>query len=263
MGWEFQHGVNQLTGLSLLTGLIVVEALVSFGITDACLKWPNPKPVSFGLAVWKPSSPEAAASLLSPLFTRTGVHPVLKRIVLARLSDALKQKGFPTFDRNGDSEAQWHRAGLWLFQERLLPTSRKKDFLRAEILGLKKNGEVKKDVIALLRQTLGEASPVKRPIPRFPDDWIAAWRWALHAGPLPAKQATAFLCGQMRTKDELPPATKRALLVELKYFIGNTFPLKNTGSFNLDAAWETCGNWLIRKGYFGKPSGKKKQRKKP
>lgn len=41
MGWEFQHGVNQLTGLSLLTGLIVVEALASFGITDACLKWPN------------------------------------------------------------------------------------------------------------------------------------------------------------------------------------------------------------------------------
>lgn len=41
MGWEFQHGVNQLAGLSLLAGLTVVEALASFGITDTRLKWPN------------------------------------------------------------------------------------------------------------------------------------------------------------------------------------------------------------------------------
>ncbi|MCF6264148.1 MAG: bifunctional biotin--[acetyl-CoA-carboxylase] ligase/biotin operon repressor BirA [Xanthomonadales bacterium] len=41
MGWEFQHGINQVAGLSLLTGLAVVEALTTFQINDARLKWPN------------------------------------------------------------------------------------------------------------------------------------------------------------------------------------------------------------------------------
>ncbi len=230
----------------------------------ACLRWPNPKPVSFGLAVWKPSSPQKALELLAPLFIKTSVHPVLKRIVLTRLSTALKEQGFPAFDRNGDAEAQWHRAGLWLFRTGALSEKRKIDFLRAEVLGVRKSVEAKKDILALLRQTLEDASPIKRAIPQFPEDWTAAWRWALHAGPIPSQQAVEFLCGQMRTREELPASTKRALLVELKKFIGPRFPLPRTDEFKLDEAWSTCGNWLIENGFFGKsPSGKSTGRKRP
>ncbi|NOY81213.1 MAG: hypothetical protein GXP31_09435 [Kiritimatiellaeota bacterium] len=230
----------------------------------ACLRWPNPKPISFGLAVWKPGSPQKAIELLAPMFVKISVHPILKRIILSRLSDALQERGFPEFDRNGDAEAQWHRAGLWLFRSGALPEKQKIDFLRAEVLSVRKSTEVKKDILALLRQTMGEASPVKRAIPRFPEDWTAAWRWALHAGPLPAEQAVKFLCSQMRTKEEIPASTKRALLIELKNFIGPGFPLPRTDRFELDAAWSTCGNWLIEHGFFGKPPAKKAAgRKRP
>lgn len=41
MGWEFQYGINQVAGLSLLAGLAVVEALRAFQVNDARLKWPN------------------------------------------------------------------------------------------------------------------------------------------------------------------------------------------------------------------------------
>lgn len=41
MGWEFQHGINQLAGLSLLAGLAVINALRTFQVNDAKLKWPN------------------------------------------------------------------------------------------------------------------------------------------------------------------------------------------------------------------------------
>ncbi|MCF6225910.1 MAG: bifunctional biotin--[acetyl-CoA-carboxylase] ligase/biotin operon repressor BirA [Xanthomonadales bacterium] len=41
MGWEFQHGINQVAGLSLLTGVAVVKALRTFQVKDTQLKWPN------------------------------------------------------------------------------------------------------------------------------------------------------------------------------------------------------------------------------
>ncbi len=41
LGWKFDNSVSQLAGLSLLAGLVVVEVLATFGVSDARLKWPN------------------------------------------------------------------------------------------------------------------------------------------------------------------------------------------------------------------------------
>ncbi len=41
MGWQFEHGVSQLAGLSLLAGLCIIRALHTFALNDVGLKWPN------------------------------------------------------------------------------------------------------------------------------------------------------------------------------------------------------------------------------
>jgi BirA family biotin operon repressor/biotin-[acetyl-CoA-carboxylase] ligase len=41
LGWQFQFGAAQLSGLSLAIGLGIVDALHSLGVIGAQLKWPN------------------------------------------------------------------------------------------------------------------------------------------------------------------------------------------------------------------------------
>lgn len=41
LSWQFQRGVNFLSGLSLAVGVTVIRALVSVGISGVTLKWPN------------------------------------------------------------------------------------------------------------------------------------------------------------------------------------------------------------------------------
>ncbi|MCW5598720.1 MAG: bifunctional biotin--[acetyl-CoA-carboxylase] ligase/biotin operon repressor BirA [Nitrosomonas sp.] len=41
MAWQFQRGVNALSGLSLAVGVAIVRALASVGINEVTLKWPN------------------------------------------------------------------------------------------------------------------------------------------------------------------------------------------------------------------------------
>jgi hypothetical protein len=86
------------------------------------------------------------------------------------------------------------------------------------------------------------------------DDWVKTWRWAIHDAKLPNDEAVAFLCQQMRTRDEIPDAVRLGLLLELKQALGDKFPLKaaKASDIVLDDDWPTCGQWLVENGYFGK-----------
>lgn len=189
--------------------------------------------------------------MLTPLFAKPDLHPNLRRPVLKILSDALADQGFPRYDRTADMDAQWHRAGLWLAAHDDRFRNQEVQFLRAEVFAVR-NEEVKRDVIAALRGILGKRFPVDTAVPTMPEDWVRTWRWALHAGPIDAKFAVQFLCRQMRGKAPPPDVVRRALLEELRTFIGSSFPYTPGQERDLDEAWAACGNWLIQKGYFGK-----------
>jgi len=228
-----------------------IKRTISDATVRALLRWPDPKPVGFGLAVWKPQTPESAVSLLTPLFAKPDLHPNLRRPILKILSDALRTQGFPQYDRTADMDAQWHRAGLWLAAHDERFRKQEVAFLRAEVFSVR-NEEVKRDVIAALRRALGERFPVRTSVPAMPEDWVRTWRWALHAGPIDAEFAVRFLCNQMRSKTPPPDVVRRALLEELRTFIGPRFPYAPGKQKDIDEAWVTCGNWLIKQGYFGR-----------
>jgi hypothetical protein len=119
----------------------------------------------------------------------------------------------------------------------------------------KENTTTQRDTMLALRRFGAQADyPVKAGQPDPVADWVKTWRWALHGSNLPPKEATAFLCQQMRTHDEIPDVVRRALLIELKQALGNDFPLKATTveEIDLEEDWPTCGQWLVEKGYFGK-----------
>ena len=52
---------------------------------------------------------------------------------------------------------------------------------------------------------------------------------------------------------ELACVVQVPLLVELRALLGAQFPLPAGEAFDVDEAWPTCGNWLVRNGYFGQP----------
>lgn len=261
--WEKAHGrESRVHGLGCLKYIFQHFVAAGQALPDetaaGILKLEDPETVAFGVMAWRPSSAAKAVQILKPMFLRPDVVPNLKRPVLSRLGDALREQGFPPSDRAADVDAQWLQAGGWLLQHKHLNREEFVTFLRCQVLTVKAV-PLQKDVLALLQREGGADFPVRTPQVTFPQDWVSTWQWALKSGGFSQELAVRFLCGQMRTTEELDPVVQRALLVELKNRLGAEFPLKSTDRIDLDEAWPTCGNWLIEKGYFKPP----KKRAKP
>jgi hypothetical protein len=210
----------------------------------------------YRLQGWKPADRAATIATVKPLFVQSVVHPNLKRTVLGRLNTALAAEGFPAFDRAGDVDTAWQAAGTWLAGKGLLQGEELVSFLRAQVFCARTPDQQRRAVNELQRG-VGTAFPVRTPEISLPRDWIATWRWVLKTSGVTREEAVRFLCDQMRDPDALEDETRRALLMALKEQLGDVFPLPSTDKIDLENDWPTCGNWLIEKGYFGKP--KKKQ----
>lgn len=212
----------------------------------------DPKVASFGLMAWKPSSPEAALDILSPMFGRR-VHGNLKKAVLNLLSQSCGKTGFPKYDRLGDVNGQWIEAAFWLKRQGRLADADLVTGLRYLVFDVRKEAEdTQRELIRSLHQAVGTTFPVTAASPVLPDDWVKTWRWALQTSDLNNEQAVQYICGMMKTRDPIPDVVRVGMLLELKRLIGDRFPLKRTSGVELDEDWPTCGQWLVDNGYFGK-----------
>ena len=254
--WEKKHGRDSRHhGSGCLEYIFKhfqsIGVTISDEIAAPLLTFSDPKLICFGLAVWTPSGPEAAAQLLKPVFLDYSAHPNLKRVTVRTLAAQLSDQGFPAYNRETDVNESWQEAGMWLVRQKHLSAEQAQIFLRQQVLTVKTPG-LQQRVVGALRQVAGPEFPVRSSQMRLPGDWIKTWRWALDTGTYPDETAVRFLCNQMRTEGELDPAVKRALLIELKKRLGPEFPLASTTDIDTDEDWHTCGRWLVGKGYFGK-----------
>ena len=261
MPWEKKHGPESRGhGRGCLEFLFKHFAGVGEKVPDevaaGCLTMGDPKIAAFALQAWKPSGPDKAIQVVKPLFSAPGVHPNLKKSAMHRLSEALAPRGFPAYDRTGDASAQWQACGMWLTGAGELTPAETAEFLRCQVVSAT-TPELKLDVMKQLRKHGGDTYPVRAAEPSAEADWVPTWQWALKTGSFGREQAVQFLCDQMRYPDEVDDQTRRALLVELKRWFGDEFPLKSTESVDTDADWVTCGTWLVQQGHF-KPRRKKR-----
>lgn len=261
MPWEKKHGPESRGhGRGCLEFLfkhfISVGEKVPDEVAAGCLSMGDPKIAAFALQVWKPSSPDKTIQVVKPLFSTPGVHPNLKKSAMHRLSAELASRGAPAYDRAGDVDAQWQACGMWLAGSGKLTPVETAEFLRCQVVSVT-TPELKLDAMKQLRKHGGSSYPVRTAEPALATDWVPTWQWALKTGSFPPEQAVQFLCNQMRYPDEVDDTTRRALLIELKRWLGDEFPLKSTESVDTDADWVTCGTWLVQKGHF-KPRRKKR-----
>jgi len=260
MPWEKTHGPeSRAQGRAILEFAFKHFISIHHSITDktaaGVIKLGDPKIAAFGLAAWKPGSPEVAIAVVKPLFLQRQVHGNLKKAVLNVLFQALGPAGFPKLDRKGNVNEQWLQAALWLGRKGKLTPAEVQDCLRNLVFAVRKeNTDLQKKLIAALRGQFGKSFPVPRGRIVLPDHWVKTWRWALRTGKVGKKEAVAFLCAQMRTREAIPAVVRTALLLELRHFLGAAFPLKakSAGAVNLETDWPTCGQWLVDHGYFGK-----------
>jgi len=255
--WEKKHGrESRVHGIGclkfILKHFISIRQTVPDEVALGSTRLEDPELVCLAIQVWKPSSPAKAVETLKPFFATAGLHPNLKRIAMRRLSMELGAQGLPPFDRAADLDASWQQTAMWLAKNGHFSDAEATQFLRTQVLCVKAP-DLQREVILKLRTYVRSGFPVRTPQIKLPDHWIETWTWSLKTGGFSREQAVRFLCNQMRTNEELDPKIKRALLIELKKQIGAGFPLKSTTNVNLDNDWPTCGNWLIHKGYFGKP----------
>jgi hypothetical protein len=215
----------------------------------AALRLPDPKPVAFALAAWKPESAPVAIDTVKEMFARRGVHPNLQRAILHALNQVVKEPGFPGYQRERELSGQWLEAGIWLGKRGSLTSEQQQSFGVAQALSLK-DPVLQRQLVLWLAQLPGTNYPVEHTLVTLPEDWIATWRWALKVAQVPKDEAVRFLCDQMRTRVELPDAVKRALLLELAPRLGPAFPLPATPTFDLETVWPQCGRWLVEQGYF-------------
>jgi hypothetical protein len=218
-------------------------------MVSAALRLPDPKPVAFALAAWKPESSPLAIDTVKEMFARRGVHPNLQRAILHALNQVVKEPGFPGYRREHELPGQWLEAGIWLGKRGSLTPGQQLSFGVAQALSLKEP-VLQRQLVPWLAQLPGTTYPVKHSLVKLPEDWIATWRWALKTGQVPKDEAVRFLCDQMRTRAELPAAVKRALLLELAPRLEPAFPLPKTPAFDLETVWPQCGRWLVEQGYF-------------
>jgi hypothetical protein len=258
--WEKKHGPKSRThGRGCLEFAFKHFAAIRRSITDdtaaGVVAMGDPKIASFGLAAWKPADPQAAVRVIKPLFLQQGVHGNLKKAALNVLADALVTRGFPAYDREKNVNEQWLQAALWLSRNSELTAPQLRACLRGLVFDVRKeNSETQEILIAALRSQAGPSFPVPKGPIVLPDHWVATWRWALHDTETDPREAAAFLCNQMRTREAIPDVVRIALLLELKHFVGDPFPLKATTAkdVDLETDWPTCGQWLVENGYFGK-----------
>jgi hypothetical protein len=226
------------------------------GVTDAtaggAVNLPNPKATSFTLMAWTPSSPGAAVGALRSTFLQHGLHPNLKKAVLACLTRGLQERSFPAYDREANVNRQWLEAGLWLAENGHLDPAERLAMLRSLVFAAR-DDDVRTELMRALRRYGGETYPARSGRLEMPRDWNRTWQWALRTADIDTDEAVAFLCQQMRTRGAIPDGTKRALLTELKRLIGDEFPLPPGDAIDLETAWPTCGRWLVERGYFGEP----------
>ncbi len=262
--WEKRRGAeSRRHGMGCFEFLCKHFISIKQSITDAtaaaAINFPNPELTGYALMAWQPQSGEQALGVLLPLVRRGNIHPNLRKLAVATLAKFHEQQGFPKYVREATAEEQdqvWLDAALWLNRNGKLNDGDMLTFLRQFVLVVRKeNTATQRDVMLALRRFGATADyPVKTGQLDPVGDWVKTWRWALRESKLPAKEATAFLCQQMRTREEIPDVVRRALLLELKQALGEEFPLKakTAEDIDLDEDWPTCGQWLVEKGYFGK-----------
>lgn len=265
MPWEKRRGAGSRGhGMGSLQFMckhfISIRQSVTEPTVVAAVNFKDPEMTGYVLMAWQPTSGEQAVRVLLPLVRRGNIHPNLRRLTEATLAKFYEKEGFPKYVREATADEQeqdWLHAALWLNRNGKLSDAETLTFLRGFVLGVRKeNTACQLDLMLALRRFGAKADyPVKRAQPDPIADWIATWRWALHEAKLSPKEAAAFLCQQMRTKEEIPDAVQRALLIELKQALGDSFPLKATTpeAVDLETDWPTCGQWLVEKGFFGKP----------
>lgn len=264
MPWEKRRGPTS-RGHGMGSFQFMCKHFISIGqsLTDAtvaaAVKFKDPEQTGYALMAWQPANGEQAVQVLLPLIRQGNVHPNLRKLVIAILGKPYADKGFPKCAREATPEEQeqaWIQTGLWLNRQGKLTDAETLAFLRSFVLGVRKEdtGAQLDLMLALRRFGAKSGYPVTRARPEPVEDWVATWRWALHETKLPPKEAAAFLCQQMRTREEIPDAVRRALLVELKQALGSSFPLqaKTDADVDLDNDWPTCGQWLVEQGFFGK-----------
>ncbi|OGV70984.1 MAG: hypothetical protein A3K19_05670 [Lentisphaerae bacterium RIFOXYB12_FULL_65_16] len=255
--WEKTHGrESRRHGPGCLEyvfqHLISVKATVSDEVAAGALRLGDPKVAAFALQAWAPGSAQSAIATVKPLFSQRGLHPNLKKSAMARLTETLRGDPFPAYDRTTDVDAGWQAAGLWLASKGYLKGDELVRFLRSQVFCVR-TPELQQQLVGELQRVVGAAFPVRSPQPVLPQDWNATWRWALKTGGLDKDEAVRFLCDQMREPDKVDDDSRRALLIALKEQLGAEFPLPSMEKVDLDNDWPTCGNWLIEKGFFGKP----------
>jgi hypothetical protein len=264
MPWEKTHGVESRgRGMGALEFICKHFSSAKQSVTDqtvaAATGFQNPELVSYVLMAWQPKDGKTAVNTLLPLIRQGNIHPNLRRMIVAILANQYGKEGFPAYKRDATPEEQeqaWLQAALWLNRKGALSGDEMKVFLRSFVFGVRKeNDGSKRDLMLALRTFAGKQGyPVTSARPDPVDDWVKTWRWAIHDAKLPNDEAVAFLCQQMRTRDEIPDAVRLGLLLELKQALGDKFPLKaaKASDIVLDDDWPTCGQWLVENGYFGK-----------
>ena len=264
MAWEKTHGrASRSSGMGALQYMCKHFISRKQSLTDetvaAAIGFTNAELTGYALMAWRPDSGEEALNTLLPMIRKGNVHPNLRKLVVAMLAKHHQKDGFPKYNRQATPEEQelaWLHAGLWLNRQRELTKAETIVFLRNFVLGVRKeNAGTKRDLmLALRRFGQGAGYPVTTSRPDLVTDWVKTWRWAIHESKLPKKEAVVFLCQQMRTKEGVPDAVRRGLLIELKQALGKDFPLKakTLAEVDPDADWVACGQWLVNKGYFGK-----------
>jgi len=264
MPWEKRRGAESRGhGMGSLQYMckhfISIHQSVTEPTVVAAVGFKDPEMTGYVLMAWQPTSGEQAVRILVPLVRRGNIHPNLRRLTGATLAKFYEKEGFPKYVREATADEQeqdWLHAALWLNRNGKLSDAETLAFLRGFVLGVRKeNTACQLDLMLALRRFGAKAGyPVTRAQPEPVADWVATWRWALHEAKLPPKAAAAFLCQQMRTKEEIPDVVQRALLIELKQALGDPFPLKakTPEAVDLETDWPTCGQWLVEKGYFGK-----------
>ncbi len=236
LGWVFRHFSR-------------IGETLDDDVALGCLALGEPKIASLALDLWKPTSAERAVTAVKPYFTTLGIHPNVKRAVLRLLATQFGDRGFPKLDMKGDVNLAWRLSAFWLAGKQQLTKDDLVTLLRNQII-FARTDEARLQLVSLFQRLRPAGYPATgRPV-SLPGDWVKTWQWCLQTGSFTTEQATQFLCVQMMTREELPDAVKRALLVALKQQIGAAFPLKSTTQVNLDEDWPTCGTWLVENGYF-------------
>ena len=264
MPWEKTRGA-QSRGHGMGSFQFMCKHFISIkqSLTDqtvaAAIRFTNPELTGYALMAWRPDSGEEALETLLPLVRKGDTHPNLRKLAVAMLAEHYQKDGFPAYNREATPEEQeqaWLQSAFWLHRKGKIGNEEMVVFLRNFVLAVRKENEgTKRDVMLALRRFGGAAGyPVKSARPDVVGDWVATWRWALREAKLPKQEAIAFLCQQMRTKEEIPEVVQRALLLELKGVLGAEFPLKakTTAEIDLDEDWPACGEWLVENGFFGK-----------